>query len=82
MPKTLASKYRKDLQNAILGYLTRWGSIDPPTAASKFECFTLQQEIYRLRKKGYRIIGKGRGKHRKYTMPEVAEKYKVNSTES
>lgn len=42
MPRTLATKYRTNLVNAILGYLLRYGSIDPPTAAAKFECYNLQ----------------------------------------
>lgn len=62
----------------ILGYLHRYGSIDRYRALSHFEVWDLPAQIGKIRKMDIDITRKGHGKNLKYSIQEVADKYKVN----
>lgn len=64
---------------AILGYLTRYGSINRHVAATHFEVWNLPLEVHRLKKSGHEIETMGKGKELKYTLPLVAGKYKAKA---
>lgn len=56
--------------------MLRYGSIARHTAATHFNVWDLQNVIYRLRKRGHEIECSGQDRDLKYTLPEVADKYK------
>lgn len=65
----------------ILGYLHRYGSIDRYRAMSHFDVWDLPAQISKIRKMKIHITTKGHGKHLKYTIQEIADKYKINQPE-
>lgn len=65
----------------ILGYLLRYGSIDRYRAMTHFDVWDLPKIISTLRRQKHDIISKGRGKHLKYTISQIADKYKTKQEE-
>lgn len=62
----------------ILGYLHRYGSIDRYRALTHFDVWDLPAQIVKIRKMDITITRKGQGRSLKYSMQQVADKYKSN----
>jgi Helix-turn-helix domain len=78
MPKK--KQYNRTL--AVLGYLTRYGSINRDRALTHFQVWNLPLEIRKLKKMGHDIETIGKGETLKYTIPSIAEKYKGQESET
>lgn len=61
---------------AIHGYMLTHGSISRTTAITHFEVYDLPAVMTRLKRKGVAFTKSGTGKNLKYTLPEVANKFK------